>query len=30
MSAKVYFSRHITPEKVAELYQLLGKNCRER
>lgn len=25
MSAKVYFSRTITPEKVLELYQLLGK-----
>lgn len=26
MSATVYFSRNITPEKVLELYQLLGKN----
>lgn len=25
MSAKVYFSRTITPEKVLELYQMLGK-----
>ena len=25
MKAKVYFSRTITPEKVLELYQLLGK-----
>ena len=25
MSAKVYFSREITPEKVLELYKLLGK-----
>ena len=25
MSAKVYFSRTITPEKVVELYQMLGK-----
>ena len=25
MSAKVYFSRKITPEAVAELYDLLGK-----
>ncbi len=25
MSAKVYFSRTITPEKVLELYKLLGK-----
>ena len=25
MTAKVYFSRTITPEKVLELYQLLGK-----
>lgn len=26
MKSKVYFSRTITPEKVLELYQLLGKN----
>ena len=26
MSAKVYFSRTITPEKVLELYQMLGRN----
>ena len=26
MAAKVYFSREISPEKVAELYKLLGKN----
>ena len=25
MKSKVYFSRTITPEKVLELYQLLGK-----
>ncbi|MDE7286854.1 MAG: ferredoxin, partial [Lachnospiraceae bacterium] len=25
MKAKVYFSRTITPEKVLELYQILGK-----
>ena len=25
MAAKVYFSRTITPEKVLELYQLMGK-----
>lgn len=25
MKAKVYFTREITPEKVLELYQLLGK-----
>ena len=25
MSAKVYFSREITPEKVLELYKLAGK-----
>ena len=25
MSAKVYFSREITPEKVAELYRMVGK-----
>lgn len=24
MSAKVYFSREITPEKVLELYRMLG------
>ena len=24
MSAKVYFSREITPEKVLEMYKLLG------
>ena len=26
MTAKVYFSREITPEKVLELYKLVGKN----
>ena len=25
MKSKVYFSRTITPEKVLELYELLGK-----
>jgi len=25
MKAKVYFSREITPEKVLELYKMLGK-----
>lgn len=25
MAAKVYFSREITPEKVVELYDLVGK-----
>ena len=28
MKAKVYFSREITPEKVAELYKLLGKQLK--
>ena len=26
MASKVFFSREITPEKVVELYKLLGKN----
>ena len=26
MSAKVYFTREITPEKVLELYKLVGKD----
>ncbi len=30
MAAKVYFSREITPEKVAELYKLLGKELTGR
>lgn len=30
MSAKVYFSKTITPEKVLELYQLLGKELPGR
>ena len=30
MSAKVYFSREITPEKVLELYKMLGKNLEGR
>ena len=30
MSAKVYFSRTITPEKVLELYKLLGKELSGR
>lgn len=30
MSAKVYFSRTITPEKVLELYKLLGKELTGR
>ncbi len=25
MSSKVYFSKEITPEKVAEIYDVLGK-----
>lgn len=28
MKSKVYFSREITPEKVAELYRLLGKKLK--
>ena len=28
MSAKVYFSREITPEKVVELYTLAGKELK--
>ena len=27
MTAKVYFSREITPQKVLELYKLLLKSC---
>lgn len=30
MSAKVYFSKEITPEKVVELYKLAGKNLTGR
>lgn len=30
MSAKVYFSREISPEKVLELYKMLGKNLEGR
>ena len=30
MSAKVYFSREITPEKVAELYRMVGKELPGR
>lgn len=30
MSAKIYFSREITPEKVLELYKMLGKNLEGR
>ena len=30
MSAKVYFSREITPEKVLELYKLTGKELTGR
>ena len=30
MAAKVYFSREISPEKVLELYKLLGKNLGEK
>ena len=30
MSANVYFSREITPEKVLELYKMLGKNLEGR
>ncbi len=30
MKSKVYFSRTITPEKVLELYQLLGKELSGR
>ena len=30
MSAKVYFSRTITPEKVLQLYQMLGKTLPGR
>ena len=28
MSAKVYFSREISPEKVLELYKLAGKELK--
>ena len=30
MSSNVYFSREITPEKVLELYKMLGKNLEGR
>ena len=30
MAAKVYFSREITPEKVVELYKMLGKELSGR
>ena len=30
MSSKVYFSKEITPEKVLQLYKLLGKKLDGR
>ncbi len=29
MKSKVYFSKTITPEKVLELYKVLGKNLEK-